>query len=621
MSEFKVDLKPIENLYLENIIDADKVLGAPVVQELFSGTDLYFVKETGELQTVVNGDIKKRSITAEADWIRAIKEGDANGDLELTIEETRKMIAAVYPEAEAAKIDPEAFLKGIQTTMDTRWIRLAKNMQQFQGDLAFKPTLDALEVYNYGIFLDDSRQARSVFPINGLTKTGTNILMFPTNIGRLFTKDRGLLPILSKDSYPDTWMLGDRLAENSAEGRYDGRKAALLELRTVIKKRIQENQAWAFEGNLDEAMKQLSEGAREVLSGPIPAKTIHGILMIQDDKQRGEALKSFATGERPSFLGYFGGNSAGSILPWNDWDVKNFWNYTGRHNNVYFARTVLAFLGTKFASGDEEYNERLHQESNAIRKDIMGDEGGFTNVISVVGTNVFCGFGAWCETTPYRSWGDEAEMDGLGRTINAGLAIYGTRWGIGAFKEAWGLRRLTGVRGVWQVWKAEGGLLPSWLGGTSKWVGGKGFRPIPRQAFKEARIAEEARLAEAGADVAQLKKGLVGKALGAIKNKLFGKLPPLPAGMQKSLEKAGQHGGKFMNKLVDGVIILYVTQNLDKKFEAYYNPFKTDHEWDGDPYPNVLKPDPQLYPILNKPKGQAVPAPDPAPVPADAPQE
>ncbi len=574
----KVDLKPIQHLYLEHLIDADKVLGADKVAKLFEGTDIFFDPKSRELQGVVAGQIKPRGIQKEADYIKGLKDA-AGEDLVLDLAEAKKIIDA---SPQLAGMSPEAFLNGVEATIKARWARLAENMKGFQGDMAFKATLDAIDTYSKGILLNDVFQARSVMPLNGIfTKTTGNILTFPRNLMRVVTKGRGI-PILPHDTVSDNWMYMDQVAEAGAHKRHAARQAAIEDLRTVIHEGTKKNEPWSFEGNFEEAFKRLKPESQELLRDHIPAKKIHDILMIRDekdpaagDKRRAEALKAFAIAERPSFLGYWGGNATG-------WNTANVFNITGRHNNIYFAHSALGFLTSKAATGDENYDHLMQQEAIATRTDIRGDEGGFTNLFSVLLTSP-CRVGHWCDPTPYRSWGDEAEMDGLGRTLDAGLLLFTSYKALGSWKEAWALRRLNGVwgsaetPGVFRVWKDKRVLNPT-------------------GAWKEARIAEEARLAEAGEDVSKLSKGWSSRAWQFFKDKAFGKLPPLDPALKKSLAKAESGGGKFMAKLTDGVILLYVTQNADKAMSAYYNPYDANHELDVDPYPNVLVPDPALYP-------------------------
>ena len=92
----------------------------------------------------------------------------------------------------------------------------AANMERFDGDLNWKPTLDALETYNEGRLLDDVRHANSVIPLHGLTKPVLNIVGFiPHNLGggRLWGGH-------------DTWLPADRLAE-----KLPGRRAVDHEAR------------------------------------------------------------------------------------------------------------------------------------------------------------------------------------------------------------------------------------------------------------------------------------------------------------------------------------------------------------------------------------------------------
>lgn len=610
----KVDLKPIEHLYLENLIGVDPdtkqpidtaaitTVGHQAVAKVFEGTDVALT-ENGQLQMLVQGsDGKKQAISRplhkEVAWLMMIKdadgavgvETDAQGvkklkidsskkDQNLDVDEVRYMFQAYFSKEEYEQLDPEAFLKGVDETIKKRWSIIFANMQKFDGDLNWKPTLDALDVYNDGRFMDDMRHANSVFNFSSLSKTVVNIGGFiPHNIGLKYAWGG-----------KETWLPGDALAENSSKGRYADRKAAVAELRKVIEEGIKNREEWALTGNLDEAMKKLSSQHQEELTDEIPAQRIHKILTNPDEKKRAEELYNFAIGERPGFLGLAGGNTGGAFsgFPSSSWD-----NYFGWHRNTYFSRSVLAFLGNKQQLGNPtndpkiaQENENIHRQAVETRKDILGDTGSFTNVVSVVLTNPLCGFGAWCEPTPYRTWGDEAKMDGVGRAIDFGVMMYTSFKGFQFLKEAWAYRRMAGMKGVWEVYKRESGFRPRFLGGKN------GFRPIPANAMETAKTEAAAKLVSKGDEVP---KGWLGKKWGGFKDKLFGGVKLSPAA-QKRINATGHTGGKFIGALTDYVIVpLAVAKPVDEAFQAYYNPFETQHELELAPYPDILKPDPSV---------------------------
>lgn len=611
----KVSLKPIQNLYIENILGATDVVGHQMVAELFQGTDTY-LDAKGNLQVMVDKQTTTRTLEQEAAWVYNIKGADSNGDGFLDLKETRALIDATFSKEEAGKINEEQFLTGIEQTIQRRWARLALNMQKFEGDLNFKPTLDALDTYNDGIYIDEVRQAHSVFPLNGLGKTVGNIFTFPV-YNTVFR---------ATGNAQENWMLMDDVAEAGAFKDYYRRKQAMADLREVIQeglfpKDLDEKgnpkkdekgnflhkapEQWALDGKLSEALTKLKEKNPEsysILSTMIPAQTIHNILTIEDPKERANKLFEFAKGERPGFAGYFGGNATGSIAPWKDSEYKSWWkNYTGRHNNIYFARSVFAFLGNKSATGDVTFDENMKSSANLERKDMLGDGGSFANVSAGVLTNVVCGLGTWCETTPFRAWGDEARMDRVGRVIDIGIMAFTTYKGLQFWKEAWAFRRLKGLRGVGAVYaeNASFKILPGMQ--RIPWLGprffAKGFKPIPVDAMRKAKEGAQTALAEAGAEAP--KPTWFGRKMGVLKDKLFGNLPKLDEGNLKKALNAAQHGGgKFIAKLTDGVIIVGVTGYVDSKMEAYYNPFEARHELELDPYPDITKPDP----LLTQPK-------------------
>jgi len=585
----KIDLKPIQNLYIENLIDAAEVLGKEKVSKIFEGSDVYLDTKTGELKTNVNGQVKVLKLQEEADALRFVKSADADGNGELTLEELTPVLAKT-PGFE--KFKPEDFMQYLDVMVTKRYAVIAKNMEKFASDLAFKPLLDTLDTYNVGLYWDDVRQATSVMPLNGLTKTGVNIVTFPRNIVRLITKGRGI-PILPKDFIGDEWNLADGLAKKTAENEQKERSAAIQELRDKIAEGVKKGEDWAMKGNFDEAFKKLSAKSQDILSKRIPAKEINDILAIKDDSKRYDALKAFAEGERPGALGLGGGKAGGA----------SGWNYFGWHRNTVFARSIAAFLGSKAATQDKAYTDKLHKDANLLRKDILGDGGGFTNMVSWgltgllhIVTSPIPGDKFTVDQTPRRRWGDEASMDGVGRSLDAGIMLFLSYKGIKSFGEAWKLRGVGELNDVRNVFRANGVFGTMW----------NEFKPFSNSLFaaeREGPVAARLAAAEEAGEAAK-QPGWFGRQAARFKDTLFGKLPPMEEVLSPAQLKAYKAGGAVTSTagtvMTYGAVMLYITQNVDKAFESKYNPYETDHELDMDPYPDPMKPDPLLYPAIKK---------------------
>ncbi len=568
MAVERVKLTPLHSIQFENLTE----LEPHEIAKKLEGSDLVLNTETKRLESQVDGRVQSKSFLEEAAWVRLLRGADGNKDEYLDLQEARDLIQQSFPAAEVSQIDPQGFLDAVAKLVERRYAPIAGNFQEWRAELAFKPTLDALEAYNHGIRIEEIRQADSVFNLRALHKTAGNILLFiPNNLIR-----RPFFGLTGQSKADESALILDDVAKASAKERYEARAEAIAALREVISAGQERGEVWALEGNLSAALSELEktdETKATKLKVQLIALEIDRIVRLEDPKERYEALLSFAQAERPSFLGYGGGNS----------EDAHVWNYTGGRNNLYFARSLLGFLESKAISEDAGFDDALRTSSVEIQNEMLGDGGGFGNLASVGLTNLLCLGGLSCEPTPYREWGDEAEMDAVGRSLDIGLTVYSSHKGLQAFKEMWQLRRHTGIRGVARVW----------------WENKKIIPPLPTKAWHAARLNIERDLADAsrtaGKDLSR--QGWVIQGVGWLKDKLFGKLPPLDPAMQRALHSAHQTGGKFMRRLTDGVIILLITQYADAKNAAYFNPFEKAKELDVDPWPDPTAPDPALTPI------------------------
>lgn len=578
----KVDVRPLETLYLENF----QLLEAQEVAAQLRGSDLTLDSKTGELRRLLaGGETEARSLEEEAAWVQLIREGDTNGDKFLDLAEAKQILTANLAAEQASGIEPEKFLASIAELMKNRYAPISANMKTLQSRAAFGPTLEAIKLYNRGIHADEVHMAHRTFALNGLGKTATNIV--------------GFLPSLARNIWTDSPLLiGDSAAESAAEGKFLDRQAAIGELERVIDEGIRNNESWALEGKLEEAMKKLGSSTRDLLNAELCATELHQILTLSDPKERYSKLLAFAQAERPGTLGYGGGNSHIKGGWWESW-----WNLSGRRNNLFFAKTIFRFLAVKAATQDPDFDDSLDKRSRAAFSDMLGDGGGFGNMAAVGLTNVFCLGGAFCEPTQYRDWSDEAAMDGLGRGFNGALMVWGARRAFNIFGEANRLRQAAGLRQVASVWTREASIFRPAAEGLPRLrpFGGNAWAEAANAAEKEAEI-----LGQASRNLGTGGKSRFGRLLekatsplakmkSAAGNWLFKGMPALSEGQLATLKKAGSLGSRGMGKLVRGVLILGIVQYSDQKLAPVFNPFEygftdLDREADFDPYPNLTKP-------------------------------
>ncbi|KAB2838710.1 hypothetical protein F9K50_08830, partial [bacterium] len=399
MTPPKVDIQSLDSLYLENLIQLDVNEAA----KRFTGSDLVLDTKTGALAKAgkdgAAGEVT--SLEQEANWVQTIREADTNKDHYVDVDEVKKLLGNL-PADQASAIDPQKFLESVQKLMKDRYDPLAKNMKGWKAELAFRPTLDALDLYNKGLLSEGYRHAGATIAFNGLTKTLANVggfLSYP--VRRIGGKTEVL------------W--GDQKAMAAAKKDFEARQEILNKLRDVIQKGVAANESWAIEGKLDEALKKLDAKDAAVLNDQLAASKVHEILNTTDPKERNQKMMEFAKKERPGFLGFGTGNTSAGWF-------SDFWNYSGHRHNLYFGRTTLRFLGTKANSGDAATDEAMHKDARATLADMNGDPlGGFNNLAAVGLTNIFCVGGKACQPTEYRDWSDEAVMDGLGRGIDGAL--------------------------------------------------------------------------------------------------------------------------------------------------------------------------------------------------------
>ncbi len=528
----RADLRALSSINTQEWESLHHHLNHDELSDLFRGTDL-FVTEDGKYQALINGTPKTFALEELISQIEWVREVDANGDNVLDLDEAERFIEGVQKSPiNSIKMDPQAVLQNVQALMDSRFVPLALNLKRLKSELPFRPIFKALQVYNYGLYLDDERQADATMSLNGLTKTAGNVATFiPYNFIHRPAAWMGFIP---PGDVGDSWMLMDDVAKSSAQGRYHQRTLALSALGDVIQVGIKNNEAWALEGNFEEALNRLSSEDRDLIATQMPAQRLNEILNIPDEMQQDEALFDFAQGERPGFLGYGGGNNTG-------WSRRDWFNYTGRHNNLYFARSVFAYLGQKSAGRPELFYQSLHQRAVEARKDMMGEGGGVSNMASVGLSNVLCIGGLVCDTVPYRSWGDEQGMNFVGEFLGFGLSWYAGAKVFEAFREAGSLMRLRTA--------------------------------MTRAALPEARV--------------------IPRNLRDFRKMVLSWKPPanlLPQGKFENLKVRrfswwSSNGGPFQSQLANATFrnlghtaIFLGASELSERNRGYYNPFETDQE-------------------------------------------
>ncbi|HKY62049.1 MAG TPA: hypothetical protein VJR29_01390 [bacterium] len=594
MTVERVDIRALNTLYFENILGMNPDEQA----QMFEGSDLLLDKKSGALKRLVTGQADPLgaddsvTLEQEVEYVRLLRSADADTNGSLVVKEIRLMLQSALSAEHAAQVDPQAFLDAVAVLMEKRYRPISQNVKQFRGALAFRPTLDALEIYNHGLYLDDMLHADAVFSPSRIGKTLTNAALFVPKLGiKIFDHDTSVLQ-------------GDQWAADRAKSDYGARQKSLENLKKAINEGVEKEEPWALEGDLKGALAKLSSGDRENLGDRMMASEIHRILGLTDPKERYVQLREFAVRERPGFLGFGGGNAEG----WN------FWNISGKHNNLYFAKSALAFLLSKATTGDQAFDTTMRLDSRNIRKEMLGGENaGFNNILSVGLTGVGCGVAwlmPWTDTnmdtcvTDYQPWGDEDKITGFGRSLEIGLLTFsGNRFitRAGQFNR---LRQLEGWRSAGRAW---------WDGlKATRWT-----RSVPVLGWNLyggkplAKAAEEAQeLAKSLGTTAPATR--LGRAVHVLTSpirwtwqgvtwpfrKLWktvdAQLPPLSPEAKAVLTKAG-NAGKKLPGWVRGTLVLSAAVSIDARTQPYYNPYELDQEANFDRYPDPAKP-----PVLKK---------------------
>ncbi len=553
----RVNIKSLYQLPMENL-EGMELLPPAEIAKRFRGSDLVYDTSDHTLKRIsaAAGDdtvLRETHIYREAETVALLRQADSNLDGFLDLTEANTLLKTQVGQSGASDevLYPGKFLQGVEMLMANRYDPIARNIQKIDGEGASQPLITLLQTYNTGLLQDEVRHAHSVLPVNGLTKSATNVVLFlPSAVHNIFTDDQDDAPL----------MMGTALAQSDAESRHQRAETAIGNLKQVFVLGVAAGEEWALLGNLEEALPKLSSEDRDIIVDQLAGKKIDKILHTQDPEERFRLMSEFADGERPGFLGFGGGNTSDS----------SFWNYLGWRRNTYFSLSIQHYLVKKANAGDVDSDEFRRKQARDTIQDIKGEGGGFTNMFMVGLTNVLSVGGALFEPTPYREWGDWDEMNGVGRLANGVLALWGGHQMIKGAREAWAVRRVHGMNGLRQVW----------------WQNARPWKPLPVKALGTAAATKNM-----GFELTQADRVFNGAAA-LIKwpfQKIFFPLTWMGAQIKKRLPllsksddaasaaMTAQSGGK-MGKLAHGILLLGIMQYADEKITGPVSPFEMGFE-------------------------------------------
>ena len=592
MTPPKVDISALKSIQLGNLDGID----AKEKAALFRGTDLVYDPKTDTVDLATANGKGLTTMEMERAYIEVLRGADADHDNSLDLGEIKNLLKNV-PSESAAAIDPKQFLNNIKTLMDGRYNQLGKNFESFRGQLAFGPTLDALNYYNDGLLSEGYRHANAVLPPNGIpTKSLTNVFLSPWSLARsLFGK---------KD---EATLVADKWAMETAKNNHAQRSEAIGKLKAVIQEGMSKNEKWALEVNIDEALKKLDGPTQKLLVDQLAAKRLHQIMTTEDPKERYKEMQKFADKERPGFGGFGTGNTSAGWF-----NTDDLWNISGHRHNTVFARTMYHFLATKAKTDDAQHNTVLRREAKTALFDSQGDGGGFNNLASIGFTGLGCGIGyvftagqkvnmSTC-VTDYRDWGDEEMIDMPGRALDGVIMMAGANslWNrAGQFRKLRGLMSENTLRSLAEAKAGEDNLsfldsvkaygsgyksaAPVWWQGaktTRPWNPLKWFRVFGEEkAYNDA--IKEAEALSGGTPV----KGWLSRKVGG----LFKGLPELSAEQKALLAKAGNASKKGFD-FTKAFCVLGIASMADSKLNPPYDPFPIDRQVDFERYPDPTKP-------------------------------
>jgi len=211
-----IDISPLYSERIPEIPDTIDALNSHQKTALFRNTDLY-LQEDGTLLSARDPASSGVSFRSFIDLMEVVRGFDANQDQKLDRDEIKKLSKTFLKDrvVDFQETAETADARSVELLMH-RYSEFLKNWEQLRSELSFKPLIDILKVYNYGLYLDDVRQAKAPMQVNGLTKAVGNILTFiPYNfLYRPFGHAE------------KNWMLMDDVAQTAAQQRYQQRALA-----------------------------------------------------------------------------------------------------------------------------------------------------------------------------------------------------------------------------------------------------------------------------------------------------------------------------------------------------------------------------------------------------------
>lgn len=431
-----VDVSATQDLHLEIYstslapgdvaVDKRKAELANELAKQLEGSDLYYDPQAITFAKLVGGETQAIDILKEARFVRELALADEDKDGQLTKAEVQDMLVKHLGADESSRYDVSRFLGDIENLMATRYRPIAQNMQSYRSQLQWKPSLDAVKAYSHGLMLEDIRQSQAFLHPNGWSKSALNIPGFlGAGTYNTFLKGISYLTEVSENSYASMMPFDEVAFQNALEAK-NQRDVALIHLERALSEGHRQGTDWyrsldmaGLLSYMENKNEDFAESAR-ILKEELPLEKLHEILIQEDGQKVWEDLLAFAAQERPQFLSAFGGGNTNKSI-WggaheSHWynafgllDDKNFNRVLGNRHNLYFANSVFSMMVAARLTDNDDFNTQLRQEAMAERKDMMGDGGGFSNLIW--STLIF--------SHERKDWSDVNALDGVGQVFNA----------------------------------------------------------------------------------------------------------------------------------------------------------------------------------------------------------
>lgn len=443
----QVDISSLDDLRLREVFNSKNInrnlletdpterAKAQVLQKTLKGTDLYYNAKKHNFLTVAQGKTHVVSIAEEAKFVDGLRAADTNGDKVLTAEE----ISPHIPQ----DMNPEEFLGGLQAEIAKRYGPMAKNMRAWDSDAKYGPTLELLQVYSDGLFMEDTRQAQAFLKPNKVLKTLGNIPLTPLAGIHNMISDQEVNPFMMNN-----WFMIE------AETARDNRDLALLRLKEVLEEGAKHGEEWVETEGIEGAIQKLYEMgsdteivdhqeytlAAQTIEEKLPATRLFEIMTMKNKEEREEALFAFAKAERPDiFFGWFGGGNT---------DHANWTNLSGTRNNFMFASSISQALA------NQQANEDLQTRARENQYIMVGAQGSLGNVL----------FSPFSDKSS-KAWSDLYKQEFQGRVFNWGIGLLLAPAGLRGVKDFHALKHSFSPQAVGNLMLR--GWLPGWLEGLA----------------------------------------------------------------------------------------------------------------------------------------------------------